>query len=101
MSVAAARCELLAFQIMQPGSCQLSFHGTTVPGADTYNPALALVEIGDPARSQLDKLKDDRRPIRGVGYWRYFVPLRHVLRYSDAVEQILERIHAKRQDIGK
>lgn len=85
-----------AFQFMQPGSCQLSFNGSVTPGDVNYNAAAALVEIGKPANNRLADLLEDRRPIRGVGYWRDFVPARNVLRYSDAAQQILQKIDMKR-----
>jgi hypothetical protein len=81
------------YQFSQPGSCQLSFHGSTDPAAENYNPALALFEIGKPAADVLADHLDDRRPVRGVGYWRNFRPSRSVLRYSDAAEQIIRKIN--------
>lgn len=81
------------YQFSQPGSCQLSFHGSTDPAAENYNPALALFEIGEPAADVLADHLDDRRPVRGVGYWRNFRPSRSVLRYSDAAEQIIGKIN--------
>jgi hypothetical protein len=82
-----------AFQFSQPGSCQLSFYGTTVPGNVDYNPALALYEIGEPAADALSDYLNDRRPIRGIGCWRNFRPSRRVLRYGDAAEQIIQKIN--------
>jgi hypothetical protein len=84
-----------AYQFSQPGSCQLSFHGSADPRDKTYNPAAALVEIGDPAAKRLADLLEDRRPIRGIGYWRDFVPRRQVLRYGDAADQIIREIKQK------
>jgi hypothetical protein len=82
-----------AYQFSQPGSCRLSFQGSTNPGHKNYNPALALFEIGDSAADALSDYYDDRRPIRGVGYWRNFRPTRSVLRYGDAAEQIIKKIN--------
>ncbi len=88
--------DVQAVQISQPGSCAIWFYGSSNPKDEEYNAAVALAEIGKPAIAYLVDLDEDRRPIRGVGYWRDFVPQRHVLRYSDASEQICSRIEAKR-----
>ena len=84
-----------AIQISQPGSCRVVFYGNTTPGGENYNAAAALYEIGDAALKPLAELFEDKRPIRGVGYWRNFVPKRRVLRYGDAAQQIADRIMAK------
>ena len=61
----------------------------------SYNAADALREIGEPAVPFLIELLEDRRPIRGVGYWRNFRPDRTVLRYQDAAIQIIDAIRAE------
>lgn len=84
-----------ASQFTQPGTCELWFEGSTDPRDEAYNAAAALVEIGEPAVKRLAELSGDRRPIRGIGYWRDFVPRRHVLRYADAAEQIIRQMRQK------
>jgi hypothetical protein len=59
-----------------------------------YNAAIALWEIGEPAIPYLIDILGDRRPIRGVGYWRDFRPNRTVLRYQDAAIQIIDAIRS-------
>ena len=88
--------DVVAEQWSQPGYChvlnnlhQLLDRAEDRPVADA---AQSLHAIGKPAVPALIELLDDRRPIRGVGYWRNFHPSRTVLRYQDAAIQLLEAI---------
>ncbi|MBC7853066.1 MAG: hypothetical protein IAF94_06495, partial [Pirellulaceae bacterium] len=51
-----------------------------------------LRSLGQAAIPALLDLLEDRRPIRGVGYWRDFHPTRTILRYQDAAIQILNEV---------
>ena len=91
-----------AYQFSQPGYCHV-FGGFSFPDTEisddsddlTYNAANALRKIGEPAIPFLIEILEDRRPIRGVGYWRDFRPNRTVLRYQDAAIQIIDAIRSK------
>ena len=65
------------------------------PDKRPYDAAIALREIGEPAIPYLIEILEDRRPIRGVGYWRNFRPSRTVLRYQDAAIQIIDAIRSE------
>ncbi|MEM9825294.1 MAG: hypothetical protein AAF958_01835 [Planctomycetota bacterium] len=92
--------DVVAYQFTQPGYCHV-FGGFTLPAENLgepkkrpYNAAISLREIGEPAIPYLIEILDDRRPIRGVGYWRDFRPTRTVLRYQDAAIQIIDAIRS-------
>lgn len=85
--------DVVAYQFSQPGYCHVLFQ-FQLPGDKSYNAALALRDIGEPAVPRLIELLTDRRPIRAVGYWRDFHPNRTVLRYQDAAIQILSAIRS-------
>ena len=94
--------DVVAYQFSQPGYCHV-FGGFTFPTEGglgdsdkrPYDAAVALREIGEPAIPYLIEILEDRRPIRGVGYWRNFRPSRTVLRYQDAAIQIIDAIRSK------
>ncbi len=89
-----------AHQYSQPGYCSV-FNLFSLSRDRKPTAAEELLKIGSPAVPHLQKLLDDRRPIRGVGYWRDFHPTRTVLRYQDAAIQIISAIqqqpHYKRR----
>jgi hypothetical protein len=93
--------DVVAYQVAQPGYCHVldGFSGPAINVAGDrkelpYNAAFALWEIGEPAIPYLIDILEDRRPIRGVGYWRDFRPTRTVLRYQDAAIQIIDAIRS-------
>ncbi len=86
--------DVVAYQMMQPGYCHV-LHSFLQPEDKSYNAAKALRAIGEPALPSLINLLTDRRPIRGIGYWRDFHPTRTVLRYQDAAIQIIDEILPK------
>ncbi|MEQ9066790.1 MAG: HEAT repeat domain-containing protein [Gimesia chilikensis] len=88
---------LVAYQFSQPGYPLIFGLPRFEDDEEEYNPAVELRKIGEPAVPFLLNLLEDRRPIRSVSYWRYFVPTRNVLRYQDVAVAVLEEI---RPDIG-
>lgn len=88
---------LVAYQFSQPGYPLIFGFPRFDDEEEEYNPAVELRKIGEPAVPFLLNLLEDRRPIRSVSYWRYFVPTRNVLRYQDVAVAVLEEI---RPDIG-
>lgn len=86
--------DVVAYQFSQPGYCHV-LNGFSISGDETYNAAVALRDIGEPAIPYLIEILEDRRPIRGVGYWRNFRPNRTVLRYQDAAIQIIDAIRSE------
>ena len=93
--------DVVAYQFSQPGYCHvfgcfsLPPEILGKPDERPCNAAIALREIGEPAIPYLIEILDDRRPIRGVGYWRNFRPSRTVLRYQDAAIQIIDAIRSE------
>ena len=93
--------DVVAYQFSQPGYCHV-FGGFSLPpeilgkpDKRPYDAAIALREIGEPAIPYLIEILEDRRPIRGIGYWRNFRPSRTVLRYQDAAIQIIDAIRSE------
>ena len=87
--------DVVAYQFSQPGYCSV-LNQLDLPDDDSYNAAVALRDIGEPAVPRLIELLNDRRPIRAVGYWRDFQPTRTVLRYQDAAIEIISAIRSDR-----
>ena len=85
--------DVVGYQFSQPGYCAI-LSEVPLPDNSKYNAARALRDIGEPAVPDLIALLSDRRPIRAVGYWRNFVPMRIVLRYQDAAAQIISAIRS-------
>lgn len=81
--------DVVGYQYSQPGSPSIMR-----PFIKGYNAAIALRDIGESAVPYLIELLDDHRPIRAVGYFRHFLPLRYVLRYKDAAITILHAIRS-------
>jgi hypothetical protein len=86
--------DVVGYQSEQPGYCSI-VHQMPWSDDQTYDAAIALRDIGEPAVPQLIELLGDRRPIRAVGYWRDFHPTRTVLRYQDAAIQIISAIRSE------
>ena len=59
--------DVVAHQISQPGYCNI-FLSAQLSKDKSYNAAVALRDIGEPAIPYLIELLNDRRPIRAVGY---------------------------------
>jgi HEAT repeat protein len=81
--------DLEAYQWSQPGFYDVMSNGWV---DEEPNVADELLDLGADAVPALVAALDDRRPIRGVGYWRLFRPERTLLRVQDAALQILVRI---------
>lgn len=84
--------DVVAHQWSQPGYCNVLSGELFDEDEKKYNAAKALRALGEAAIPALLDALDDRRPIRGVGYWRHFHPTRTILRYQDAAIQILNEI---------
>lgn len=81
--------DVVAHQWSQPGYCDVL---SSFSLEKEYNAAKELRSLGQAAIPALLDLLEDRRPIRGVGYWRDFHPTRTILRYQDAAIQILNEV---------
>lgn len=81
--------DVVAYQFVQPGECNVLDDGFVLLGEEPKkNAAMALRDIGEPAIPYLIEILNDRRPIRGVGYWRNFRPTRE---WSFAIRMPLRR----------
>ncbi|HEV7282843.1 MAG TPA: hypothetical protein VGN57_21735 [Pirellulaceae bacterium] len=81
--------DLEAYQWSQPGFCDVLSNGWV---DEEPNVADELLALGPAAVPALVEALDDRRPIRGIGYWRLFPPERTLLRVQDAALQLLAQL---------
>ncbi|MHC4199063.1 MAG: hypothetical protein ACYSU0_03665, partial [Planctomycetota bacterium] len=82
--------DVACYQTSQPGMCDVTSDWAQKEG--TYNAAIELLKIGEPAIPALIEVLDDRRPTRSVGHWRHFWPTHTVLRCQDAAIQVLDEL---------